>query len=414
MPGYSIADDVQITAPNKYQKVPQKTPDERSWKAFFLDFFGFANDSRIEIGETETASVTLFDRAFLPKPFGLLGLIYLARLATDVGSLFGDAAAIYSEEKEKQKANAKENQHKASFFAALQIAARQDRQRISRIFNDLVWSAVNLTCLIANPVAAMVMTIIGVTFDVIHQSVLFARDMRHFKELEKLNEQLRDLKESHADKAQIKALKQEIKDFKKTYNLQDEKQLVIKNRLGVLGLVLLFSVGCALTLFPPTAFFGGIMVGASAAIGITKLLSAAWDLTAKWFGGRKQADKTVENANTQENKPEVLLSPSQRNALEAQKELAAQNFQNPAAAQVANPALSSSAQVFKQTGANIANVIAQADQPATLAKVANEAIASKTYDSAQESEPLKDYSDNDNTDNDNSVAQTMPTKFAMA
>lgn len=255
------------------------TTEEKSQPGqFFVESLSLLNNTRLGLVENDM-SQEIFSKFFnhdlqfikLPKYFGLFSLIYFPRL-------FYNGYCVWSEtihDPDKSK----------PFFTRLKENLHKDRKRASMMANDFTWGTLNLACLIVNPFASMILTIAGVTFDVIHQCVLFGRDIKHYFELKHKQKTLQELKQQHAKPAEIQQKQQEINAFKQKYNLPDDMNHLVKDRLSELGLVVLFSVGCAMTFFPPTAVLGAALLTISLVFGAGRLLSDGWDFISKWTTG---------------------------------------------------------------------------------------------------------------------------------
>lgn len=255
---------------NVQKFIDKKRPKEKSgFGKTFLDLFSIANPSRLELVEAEIVADTLYKNAFLPRYFGIFGLIYIPRLIYDFSSLVGETID-----------DMKDDTSIKSFFKKFGENLHKDRNRASRMANDIVWGPGNLACLIVSPFISMALTIAGVTYDSIHELALMISDLRHHKNVKKMEKELEDLRNNNANgenNLAIDKLSAAITAEKKQYKLADNTFDVIVARLGSLGLTLLFSVGIAMTFFPPTAIPGAFMLCASIAIGGEQIIKNSLD-----------------------------------------------------------------------------------------------------------------------------------------
>lgn len=243
---------------------------------YFLKAAGVLNESRLTVLESDII-LSAFNKGFLWKHFGFFGLIYVVRLATDVSSILYETFHL-----PKEVQGSKLDAYRENFKLAL-----QDNKRLHRMVNDVVWSTLNITCLIVNPVLSVFLTLGGFGFDMLYgagkmlyKSIQYKKAQNQFHELKEKEATLASLQENAPSSDKVLELQKSINEAKgqivqKKVN-KNINQYVKKN-LSDLAVQGGLYLGMGLCCFPPTMLPGAIILACSLTVWVSRKIEHYWD-----------------------------------------------------------------------------------------------------------------------------------------
>lgn len=120
---------------------------------------------------------------------------------------------------------------------------------------------------------------------------------------------------------EVERNKQSIESIRNTNHLPKRENKIAKKHLASLGIMLLFSVGGIMMLFPPTHVVGVVMLSASIAFSAGKILSGVWDFVANHAtkGKQKHAEKIEIEKFSTDAKLQVKMNKGHQLEVEGQK-----------------------------------------------------------------------------------------------